>query len=93
MHVKQTNITGCPGCPLHCVHALNFVHYARETKAEICGVGNKLIIQLQTHHTVSLVSYASSAYLLGSSWGIAIRQVGLFSHYYYFVTYLLMDWY
>ena len=38
---------------------------------QICGVGNKLIIWLQTHHTVSLVRYASSVYLLGSSWGIA----------------------
>jgi len=29
--------------------------------------GNKLIIWLQTHDTASLVRYASSVYLLGSS--------------------------
>jgi len=47
------------------------VPYFRMHVKQICGVGNKLIIRLQTHHRVSLVRYASSVHLLGSSWGIA----------------------
>jgi len=57
-----------PMCP---ASRLIIVPFFRMHVKQICGVGNKLIIRLQTHHTVSLVLYASSVYLLGSSWGIA----------------------
>ena len=62
----------CPASRLMPSGTQNVPFFRMHVK-QICGVGNKLIIRLQTHHTsaVSLVRNASSVYLLGSSWGIA----------------------
>ena len=79
--IRVANSTVFPGTSRISAHVSRVPAYAftgrkmsrffRMHVKQMCGVGNKLIIRLQTHHTVSLVRYASSVYLLGSSWGIA----------------------
>ena len=69
LHLGLPTVFGpCVPRPGLCLPGTQNVPYFRMHVKQICGVGNKLIIRLQTHHTVSLVRYASSIFL-EVSWG------------------------